>query len=258
MNSQEMKIVIEDLCFDFNGHDIFKNFSLSLSAEDMPSVILGPSGCGKTTLLRLIAGLLPFSKGSIREGEGTSLNDEETRPAQEPPFSFIFQENRFLPWYTILENIVLPLGKIYGKQESRDRAFYFLEQVSLNDKAKSYPDKLSGGQRQRAAIARAFAYPGKILLLDEPFQSLDIPLRIELMDLSLALLEKEKRLAILVTHDPREAAYMGKRVIILGQPPLGIVFDEVINLSIEERGYGSAVAGELEKRLIEKLKVPNP
>jgi NitT/TauT family transport system ATP-binding protein len=75
------------------------------------------------------------------------------------------------------------------------------------------------------------------------------------MGLSLSLLEKEKRQAILVTHDPREAAFMGKRVIILGQPPLGIVFDETINLSREERGYGSASAGELEKRLIEKLRM---
>jgi NitT/TauT family transport system ATP-binding protein len=252
MNSIE-KVLIEDLHFDFLGREIFKNFSLSLSREDMPAVILGPSGCGKTTLLRLIAGLLPFSKGSInREGEGAPLNDDD-RYISELPFSFIFQESRFLPWYTILENIMLPLEKIFGKQESRDRALHFLEQVSLDDKAYAYPDKLSGGQRQRAAIARAFAYPGEILLMDEPFQSLDIPLRIELMDLSLSLLEKEKRLAILVTHDPREAAFMGKRVMVLGQPPLGIVFDETINLSKEERGYGSAAAGELEKRLIEKL-----
>jgi NitT/TauT family transport system ATP-binding protein len=256
MNSIE-KIIIDDLCFDFNGRDIFKDFSLSLSAEDMPFVILGPSGCGKTTLLRLIAGLLLFSKGSIRIGEGASSynKNEDILHITEPPFSFVFQEKRFLPWYTILENIMLPLEKIYGKQESRDRALYFLEQVSLNDNAQSYPDKLSGGQRQRAAIARAFAYPGKVLLMDEPVQSLDIPLRIVLMDLSLSLLEKEKRLAMLVTHDPREAAFMGKRIIILGQPPLGIVFDESINLTREERGYGSALAGELERRLIEKLRM---
>jgi NitT/TauT family transport system ATP-binding protein len=247
-----MNIIIEDLYFDFIGRGLFKNFSLSLNSEDTPSVILGPSGCGKTTLLRLIAGLLPFSKGSIRRG-GEEANDS-TRQLSEPLISFVFQENRFLPWYTILENIILPLEKVFGKQESRDRALFFLEQVSLDDKANSYPDKLSGGQRQRAAIARAFAYPGEVLLMDEPYQSLDIPLRIELMDLSLSLLQKEKRITVLVTHDPREAAYMGKRVIVLGQPPLGIVFDETVNLSVEERGYGSGAAGELEKRLIEKLK----
>jgi NitT/TauT family transport system ATP-binding protein len=254
MNNIE-NILIEGLCFYFNGRDIFKDFSLRLSAEDMPSVILGPSGCGKTTLLRLIAGLLPFSRGSIRVGEASTFINEDMRHIQEQPFSFIFQESRFLPWYTILENIMLPLEKIFGIKESRDRALYFLEQVSLDDKVNTYPDKLSGGQRQRATIARAFAYPGQILLMDEPFQSLDIPLRIELMDLSISLLEKEKRLAILVTHDPREAAYMGKRVIVLGQPPLGIVFDETVNLSREERSYGSAAAGELEKRLIEKLRM---
>jgi NitT/TauT family transport system ATP-binding protein len=250
-----MNINIEELSFDFIGRVIFKNFSLNINNDDTPTVILGPSGCGKTTLLRLIADLLPFSKGSIkREGEA-AFPIENTQHFPEPLVSFVFQENRFLPWYTILENITLPLEKIHGKQESRDRALYFLEQVSLVDKAHSYPDKLSGGQRQRAAIARAFAYPGKILLMDEPFQSLDIPLRIELMDLSLLLLEKEKRMTVMVTHDPREAAYMGKRVIVLGQPPLGIVFDETVNLSTEERGYGSSAAGELEKRLIEKLRI---
>jgi NitT/TauT family transport system ATP-binding protein len=249
-----MIIQIEDLSFDFNGRDILKDFSLSLNSEDTPSVILGPSGCGKTTLLRLIADLLPYSKGNIKRGGEGAFSNENTQQIPEPQISFVFQENRFLPWYTILENIVLPLEKITGKQAGRERALYFLEQVSLVDKAYVYPDKLSGGQIRRAAIARAFAYPGKVLLMDEPFQSLDIPLRIELMDLSLSLLEKEKRMAVLVTHDPREAAYMGKRVIVLGQPPLGIVLDEAINLSTEERGYGSSAAGELEKRLIERLK----
>jgi NitT/TauT family transport system ATP-binding protein len=127
--------------------------------------------------------------------------------------------------------------------------------VSLGEFCSSYPAKLSGGQRQRASIARAFAYPSDMLLMDEPFQSLDIPLRIELMDLCVGLLEKEKRLTVVVTHDPREAVYMGSRIIILSSPPKGIIFDERVNLSKEERSYGEAAAGELEKRLIEKLKL---
>jgi len=256
-----MKIIIEDLSFDFKGKKIFENLSLNLEGSDsLPTMLLGPSGCGKTTLLRLIAGLLPFAKGSIRrEGEGDPLSGTASGAALdgcERPLrvSFVFQEPRFLPWLTILENISLPLEKEFGKRESRTRALRYLEMVSLEDLAAVSPEKLSGGQRQRASIARAFAYPSELLLMDEPFQSLDIPLRIELMDLCLSLLAKEKRLSLVVTHDPREAVYMGSRIIILGPPPKGIIFDERVELSGEDRSYGSAAAGELEKRLLERVR----
>jgi NitT/TauT family transport system ATP-binding protein len=112
---------------------------------------------------------------------------------------------------------------------------------------------LSGGQRQRVSIARAFAYPAEVLYLDEPFQSLDIPLRIELMDLCRALFEREERLVVAVTHDPREVVYLGRRVIILGKPPGGIIFDEPVALSREERAYGKAAHGRLEGRLLSVL-----
>ena len=237
-----MKIIINALSFNYADKIIFNNLSLTLNMDDkLPTVILGPSGCGKTTLLRLIAGILPVSKDRINIDNN-------------PLISFVFQEPRFLPWYTILDNISLPIEKIYGKHESKDRALHFLKLVSLEEKASSFPAKLSGGQRQRASIARAFAYPSGLLLMDEPFQSLDIPLRIELMELCLSLLENEKRLTLMVAHDPREALFMGSRIIILGQPPSGIIYDEQVNLANNERSYGSAAAGELEKMLIQKLK----
>jgi NitT/TauT family transport system ATP-binding protein len=247
-----MNIIIEDLSFDFKGKKVFENLSLSLEgSEILPAMLLGPSGCGKTTLLRIIAGLLPFAKGTIRR----TMDYPPGKAASETPLrvSFVFQEPRFLPWLTILENIALPLEKEFGKNESRARALHYLEMVSLEDLSAFSPEKLSGGQRQRASIARAFAYPSELLLMDEPFQSLDIPLRIELMDLCVSLLEKEKRLSLVVTHDPREAVYMGSRIIILGSLPKGIIFDEKVALFREERSYGSMTAGELEKRLIKEL-----
>ena len=128
---------------------------------------------------------------------------------------------------------------------------HFLRLVSLEHKAESLPAELSGGERQRVNLARAFACPTEIILMDEPFQSLDIPLRIKLMDLSLTLLEDFPRLAVIVTHDPREAAYMGKRVLVLGQAPRGFIHDEALNLGGE--GYGSRAQLELEKKLIELL-----
>ena len=100
-------------------------------------------------------------------------------------------------------------------------------------------------------MARAFAWPATALFMDEPFQSLDIPLRLNLMDNCLELLEKEKRLLVAVTHDPWEAVYMGGRAIVLGEK--GVVFDKKINLLPEDRAYGSAASGELEKEMIIKL-----
>ena len=238
-----MKAVINNIFFNYGEKKIFRDFSLSLEDKDrLPTVILGPSGCGKTTLLKLAAGLLHPEQGSINiEGD----------------ISMVFQEDRFLPWFTVLENISLPLEKKFGKKESRERALDFLRLVSLENEASSFPEKLSGGQRQRASIARAFAYPSQLLLMDEPFQSMDIPLRLELMELCLALLENEKRLVLAVTHDPREAVFIGSRVIILGQPPEGIIYDEKISLPKEDRGYGAAAAGVLEKLLISKLSFAN-
>ena len=255
-----MKIDIKDLSFGYGNKMIidkmiFKDFSLSLDNEGTrdsktdiddyrPVVILGPSGCGKTTLLRLIAGTLaPILEAGVNQMISKSSES----------VSFIFQEPRLLSWFTILENISILLRSIFGEAKARERAMQFLKLVSLENEALSLPDKLSGGQLQRASIARAFAFPSELLLMDEPFQSLDIPLRIELMELCLSLLEKEKRLSILVTHDPREAVFMGRRILVLGHAPKGIVFDENIYLPKEERAYGTATAAEIEKRLIKGL-----
>jgi NitT/TauT family transport system ATP-binding protein len=233
-----MKISVRDLSFGFGSRLLFDHlcFEFSGADSDLPLVILGPSGCGKTSLLRLIAGLLHPCSGAV-EKDSASV-------------AFVFQEPRLLPWLTVLENIRLPLEKIYGPRDAEKRAATFLESVSLRDKAASFPSRLSGGQRQRAAIARAFAFPAEILLMDEPFHSLDIPLRLDLMNLTLELLGAEKRLALAITHDPREAVFLGGRIIVLGRPPEGIIFDEKLSLSREERSYGSPVAAAMEKKLI--------
>ncbi|GHT72715.1 hypothetical protein FACS1894110_27020 [Spirochaetia bacterium] len=246
-------INIRNLSFGFDDNPLFKNLNLNLGDEN-PTVILGPSGCGKTTLLRLIAGLLKPLNGNTVESSGS--------------ISFVFQEPRLLPWKTVLENVMLPIAGIMGKTEAENRARHFLDLVSLGDKEAALPAELSGGQRQRAGIARAFAYPGQIILMDEPFQSLDIPLRIQLMDLTNRLLQDTQpgsescegspldfpRLALIVTHDSREAVYMGNRIIVLGNPPGGIIFDEKVTLPLNERRYGSAASAEIEERLIQVMR----
>ena len=118
------------------------------------------------------------------------------------------------------------------------------------------PDELSGGQRQRAALARAFAYPAPLVLMDEPFQSLDLPLRLQLMDLLRELLLAEPRAVLMVTHDPREAIYLADRVAVLGRKPARVVLDEAIALPPEERAYSSTASAALEARLFTALTAP--
>ncbi|MDR3247231.1 MAG: ABC transporter ATP-binding protein [Treponema sp.] len=243
---------IKDLCFGYGSNTIFQGFSLELGNEN-PVAILGPSGCGKTTLLFLLAGILKPSAGEVTIGGGSPQSAA----------AMVFQEPRLLPWMNVLENVALPIGRLLGKKEALDRALRFLELVGLRDKARSFPTELSGGQQQRVSLARAFAFPRPVILLDEPFQSLDIPLRIQMMDLVLDLLAHESgRLVIAVTHDPREAVYLGRRIIVLGGTPgeaagvsSGIVFDETLALSAEERAYGSVAQGGMERRLLAALTI---
>jgi NitT/TauT family transport system ATP-binding protein len=236
-----MNIAVRNVSFGFAGGKIFSNFSINFAGAERPVVILGSSGSGKTTLLKLLGGLLAPQEGSIEYPD----TDEAA-----PKTAFIFQEPRLLPWLTALENISLPLEKLHGREKAIARAKHFLSLVFLDDKADSYPRELSGGQAQRVSMARAFAWSAPAIFMDEPYQSLDVPLRLKLMDLPLSLLREEKRLFITVTHDPREAVYMGGRIIVLGKPGEGIVFDRIVDLSDGDRAYGSPVAGELEKELL--------
>jgi NitT/TauT family transport system ATP-binding protein len=231
-------IRVKDLSFGFGNKPVFKNLSFTLGdpagAPDNPAVFLGPSGCGKTTLLRLMAGLLVPSDGEMRvEGEAG------------PAVSFVFQEPRLLPWKTVLANVTLPIEERLGRAKAAERAGHFLALVSLEDKLDALPEELSGGQRQRVNLARAFVCSAPVILMDEPFQSLDLPLRGQLMDLTAALLEESPRTLVAVTHDPREALYLGRRVLVLGKKG-GIVFDSPVPET------GSCRTG-LEGRLLEAL-----
>jgi NitT/TauT family transport system ATP-binding protein len=245
------RIAVKNLRFGFGGTPkkrtvtVFNDLSLNLGDEN-PVAILGPSGCGKTTLLRLLAGLL--TPDSVETPRSTTV-------AVFPlPGAFVFQEHRLLPWLSVLDNVTLPLKRLMDTTRAKSRALNFLDMVSLSDKAAAYPEELSGGQKQRASLARAFAYPAPVIYLDEPFQSLDIPLRLELLEITRSLIEKENRLTVVVTHDPREAAYLGRRIIVLGKDATGIVFDENVDLSPEDRAFGTEAQSRLEAQLLLALK----
>jgi len=234
-----MTINIDHLSFTYPNTEtaLFQDFSLYLRGPGV-CALLGPSGCGKTTLLRLIAGFLKPRSGTV---------------TVERPISYVFQESRLFPWLSILENVSLPLIQQVSQKEGRERALHMLELVGLADKAQAKPVELSGGQQQRVSLARAFVYPASVMLMDEPFQALDLPLRIQLMDLFLRLLSEDPRLVLAVTHDPREAIYLADRTIILQGKTVKTVWDEPVSLSREARQYSSPAHAELEARMFAVL-----
>lgn len=195
-------IEIKNFSKSYTGETVYENFNLSLD-EGAVTCILGASGSGKTTLLNAIAGLIDYD-GSIPKLK----------------CSYIFQTPRLLPNLTVFENLKLVCG-------DTDKIYAMLEKVRLTDKAGSYPKRLSGGQVQRAAIARAFLYESDVILLDEPFSSLDLKLKNEICELFFGLRKEDKRCALFVTHDADEAAKVANRILVLDKGT--VIYDRTLS-----------------------------
>lgn len=184
------------------------------------TTIVGPSGCGKTTLLRILGGLDHPTSGHIAflRADGTPIAPGDAGVA------FAFQEARLLPWRTLVDNIALPLElRGVARRERRERASAMAAAVGLADALERLPGQLSGGMRMRAAIARALITEPRVLLLDEPFGSLDEITRQALDDLLLALWQRHGMTAVMVTHSITEAVYLGERVLVLAPGPGRVV-----------------------------------
>lgn len=180
--------------------------------------LLGPSGCGKSTILRLVAGLLEPTDGTV----------ERARPAMRGDTGFVFQEPTLMPWARIIDNVRLPLDLAgMPRAEAQGRAEDGLSRVGLGDFLQAFPAELSGGMKMRAALARALVTGPRLLLLDEPFAALDEITRLKLNDDLLALWERERFTAIFVTHSVFESVYLSGRIAIMGPRP-GRVVDEVV------------------------------
>jgi len=177
--------------------------------------LLGPSGCGKSTFLRVVADLLPPSRGTIQVLSSTPQLARTRRD-----IGFVFQDAALLPWRTALQNVELPLQVGGGaRRRGRRSPQELLELVGLKDRAHAWPHELSGGQRQRVSIARALASDPKILLMDEPFGALDEITRDRLNE-EIRSVWKETGVTILfVTHSLHEAAFLGQRVLVLAANP---------------------------------------
>ena len=199
--------------------------SFEISAGEL-TCIVGPSGCGKSTLLRAVAGLLRPTSGSV------TLRGE---PVREVPvdLAVVFQDysRSLFPWLTVRGNVEFPLrSKGISRTERHDRVRRALEWVGLADAAKKHPWQLSGGMQQRVAIARALACRPTLLLMDEPFASVDAQTRFELEDLLLRARDEFESTVLLVTHDIDESIYLGDRVLALSRPPASIIADLPVEL----------------------------
>ena len=200
---------------------LFENFTLTISRGETWA-ILGPSGCGKTTLLYLLAGLRQPTAGQISV-EGEIL----ARPR--PRSGLILQDYGLLPWSTVRENVELGLRvrKFYGEDgkhtpvnfQPENNASYWLERLGIDEVADKFPSQISGGQRQRTAIARTLALEPDLLLMDEPFSSLDAITRGDLQNLTLNLCAEQNLTLVIVTHAIEEAVSLGEKILLLGEAP---------------------------------------
>jgi NitT/TauT family transport system ATP-binding protein len=210
------------------AHTAIHDLSFTVETGEL-ACIVGPSGCGKSTLLRCIAGLIKPSEGTVR------LHGDEVDgvPAD---LAVVFQDysRSLFPWLTVAGNVEFPLRSMrMSRDERARRSREALEWVGLTDACRKLPWQLSGGMQQRVSIARALASRPALLLMDEPFASVDAQTRFELEDLLRRVQREQGSTVLLVTHDIDESVYLGDRVLVLSPAPASIVADLTVNLPTE-------------------------
>ena len=191
---------------------VFENLTLGVRDNEVLCIV-GPSGCGKTTLLRCIDGLIPLSAGHI-------LIDDQVVTQPRTDVAMVFQHFGLFPWKTVFANIAYGLT-LQGRPKAviQNTVEHSIKMVGLVGFEKSYPYQLSGGMQQRAGLARALAVNPRVLLMDEPFASLDAQTRELLQDQLLAILSRERKTMVFITHSIDEAIALGDRIIVLSSRP---------------------------------------
>lgn len=242
---------VDHLGMTFHGAEgelqALQEVSFTLAEQEFLCV-LGPSGSGKSTLLRLLAGLIKPTTGSIQFG---CLQGEH------PRISLVFQQANLMPWRTVMQNILLPL-ELQGveREEALDRANAMIHLVGLEEFAQAWPSELSGGMAQRVAVARAFVAEPDLLLLDEPFGSLDALTRERMGGELLKMWQSQQTAVIMVTHSISEALLLSDRVMVFSPRPAHIVTELKVDLPRprqEETRYEPEFL-HLEKQLRQAIK----
>ena len=188
---------------------LLKDFNIDFEKNKI-TCLFGPSGVGKTTIANIVAGIVPVDEGRV-VGIDNSL------------FSYVFQEPRLLKWYNVYENIDFVLKDVYKPDKRAEIINSYLEMVELSEYRNYKIDALSGGMAQRVSLARAFAYPSHILIMDEPFKGLDNKLKGEMSSLFLKMWNLSQRTVIFITHDVEEAVDLSHIIYTLKDRPVNII-----------------------------------
>jgi NitT/TauT family transport system ATP-binding protein len=238
-SDRPVSLEIREVGHSYSGHVALRDVNLEVARGELVSIV-GPSGCGKSTLLRCVAGLTRPGQGHVVVG-GTEVSS-----GVPDDLAVVFQDyNRtLLPWLTVRDNVALPLRRRGMPKESRRAAAgQALDAVGLSASARRYPWQLSGGMQQRVSIARALAFRPSLLLMDEPFGSVDAQTREELEDLLLRVRD-ENMTILFVTHDIDESVYVGDRVAVLSRAPGTVIADLPVDLPAERDQITTRELGE--------------
>ncbi|NMB01878.1 MAG: ATP-binding cassette domain-containing protein [Firmicutes bacterium] len=215
---------------------VLYDISLTVRAGEIIALV-GPSGCGKTTLLNMVAGLIEPDRGAL-------ARDVDLRLA------YVFQEPRLLPWKTVEENISFVQDNFLSVVEAKKTRESLLQKTGLNEYKDVYPAQLSGGMKQRLEIVRALSIKPRLLLMDEPFKSLDLALKLQLQKLIMAEQVKDKFAVLFITHDPEEAVMLADRVVVLSDKPTKIQREIVVDMPDEERNRSSTLIYEKSEEIL--------
>ncbi|HCX62447.1 MAG TPA: ABC transporter [Clostridiales bacterium] len=193
----------------FNDLEVLNNFNIRFE-KDKITCLFGPSGVGKTTIANIAANLTEIDSGEIKVTENAV-------------YSFVFQEPRLLEWYSVYDNIDFVLKNVYDSDKRVNIIKDYIDMVELKGFESYKPKELSGGMAQRVSLARAFAYPSNVLILDEPFKGLDMKLKREMILLFKRLWNESKRTVLFITHDVDEAVTLSDYIYILNEKPAKII-----------------------------------
>ncbi|WP_312699861.1 ABC transporter ATP-binding protein [Sedimentibacter sp.] len=199
----------------FNDLEVLNNFNIRFE-KDKITCLFGPSGVGKTTIANIAANLTEADNGKV-------IRDKSA------VYSFVFQEPRLLEWYSVYDNIDFVLKNVYDYDKRVNTIQNYIDMVELSGFESYKPKELSGGMAQRVSLARAFAYPSNVLILDEPFKGLDVKLKREMIAMFKKLWNESKRTVLFITHDVDEAATLSDYIYILKENPAKII--DYINIS---------------------------
>ena len=208
--ANEPVVALDDASFDFDQGQLVS--------------LIGPSGCGKTTLLRIVAGLIAKTSGSVKVGD---------REVNEPlgDYGFVFQAPSLMPWRSVIDNVLFPM-EILGRSNkaAREHARQLLELVGLTGFLQARPHQLSGGMQQRVSLCRALIHQPNLLLMDEPFGALDELTRLEMNDLLLRIRHETGAAVLFVTHSISEAIYLSDKVVVFSRRPARVATEIPISL----------------------------